>query len=105
MREKIGDVSVEKIAEYLKKHFREVRDDLCEMKELWRNEMHREVGERSARLVQDIVEPEGKLLMAAIVAGGVEERSPLEAEQEFLNGFYTEFDLPEPKTVMKCFPE
>jgi len=30
--------------------------------------------------------------------------TPLEAEQEFLNGFFTEFELDNPKTVMKCFP-
>jgi hypothetical protein len=118
MRNKTEDLTYVKMARYFLKNFKEVKKTSCHMRSLWRDEKYKCAGKQHGELILDIIEFDDKSLpavaktmamarhdnMAAMMAQLMRDATPEELSQEFLNGFFTEFDLPEPKTVLQCFP-
>jgi len=103
LAEEIGTVDLREVLTYITLHFKSLRDKTCEIKTVWNDNEFEEAGTKSAVLVKEIVRYDDDV-STTVIKPFVTTTTPLEAEQEFLNGFFTEFDLDKPTTIMKCFP-
>jgi hypothetical protein len=84
---------------YIATHLSSVRTTICSVEENWNQNQYSQAGETFGNLVKKILGVQFSAFMKNFAA------TPKEAEQEFLNGYFLEFELSNPRTILACFPE